>query len=233
MKNMKRMAKWLTVAAVATACATGSGYKSLPIMAQHAPLVETCNPVSRPLVQKLRETTVMIRGARTTGSGVILWKKDGKSYILTNKHVVDEDEELIIKNKGQTFRTNKVYYHPEELDLAILEVEGDVGPAAELVKATPSIGDSVIVVGAPMGFEDSLTRGIISNIIDRGRYRVIQTDAAINPGNSGGGIYNEDGELVAIPTYKILIDPFQTAEGMGFAILLDRLPELKEWRKRE
>ncbi|MHA6253046.1 S1C family serine protease [Oceanobacillus sp. CAU 1775] len=169
-----------------------------------------------------------------TGSGIIYKKEDGKAYIVTNQHVVEnaENVEIVLSNDERI--PARVLGEDALTDLAVLEVDGDkintvakIGNSEDIV-----IGETVLAIGNPLGLEfaNTVTKGIISGLnrsieVDTNRdgqadwiTEVIQTDAAINPGNSGGALINADGEVIGINSMKIA----QSAvEGIGFAIPVD------------
>jgi len=157
---------------------------------------------------------------RGKGSGFIVDGEEG--YILTNNHVVaGADTITVTMLDGRTLEAELIGSDPT-FDLAVIRVQlGDENlPSLKLGDSdTAQVGEWVVAIGNPHGFENSVTAGIISaknrtiqasNINFRG---FMQTDAAINPGNSGGPLINLDGEVVGINT---AIVPF--AQGMGFAV---------------
>lgn len=155
------------------------------------------------------------------GSGAIV-HKDG--YILTNSHVVTENPQkiLIYLMDGKELR-GQVLWQDTILDLAVVKVEGEELPVAELGDSDDLvIGETAIAIGNPLGlrYERTVTQGIVSGL-NRSIWTsntelmedLIQTDAAINPGNSGGPLLNSRGQIIGINTVKAA-----TAEGLGFAI---------------
>lgn len=154
------------------------------------------------------------------GSGVIF---DANGYIVTNNHVVQDAQELVVSlADGRTF-TGRVVGSDAPTDLAVVKVDAAGLPAAVLGDSDSlMVGEPAIAIGNPLGleFRGSVTVGVISALnrsIDVGerRFKLIQTDAAINPGNSGGALVNADGVVVGINSAKI-----QAAgvEGIGFSI---------------
>ena len=157
------------------------------------------------------------------GSGIII---DPAGVILTNNHVVDEADEIIVRlPDGQEFKATDVKGDPLS-DLAIVRIESkDKLPAAKLGdSAEIRIGDWVIAIGSPFDLETTVSAGIISgkgrgiDKIQRGK--LIQTDAAINPGNSGGPLVNLDGEVIGINT--AIASSNGGYQGIGFAIPSNR-----------
>ncbi len=165
------------------------------------------------------------------GSGFIV---DSKGIILTNAHVVDKaDKVTVTLNDGRQF-IGEVKGTDEVTDLAVVEVDtkGENLPVAALGNSDSlQVGDWAIAVGNPLGFNNTVTLGIISTLkrpssavgIPDKRLDFIQTDAAINPGNSGGPLLNERGEVIGINT-AIRAD----ATGIGFAIPINKAKEIKD-----
>jgi len=159
------------------------------------------------------------------GSGVII---DAAGVILTNNHVVQDAEEVIIRlQDGQELKATDVKTDPLS-DLAIVRFKPDAGQKFRAARLGDSeglkIGDWVIAIGSPFELEATVSAGIISGKgrgiekIQRGR--LLQTDAAINPGNSGGPLVNLDGEVVGINT--AIASSSGGYQGIGFAIPTDR-----------
>lgn len=164
------------------------------------------------------------------GSGVII-SRDG--YILTNNHVVEGADEIIVKLSEKEQYKGKVVGSDPTTDLALLKVEAEKDlPAAVLGDSDKlRVGEWVIAIGNPFGLEHTVTAGIVSakgRVIGSGPYDdFIQTDASINPGNSGGPLFNLQGEVVGINTAIVA-----SGQGIGFAIPInmakDELVQLKE-----
>ncbi|MGF9964195.1 S1C family serine protease [Bacillus rhizoplanae] len=164
-----------------------------------------------------------------SGSGVIYKKVGDKALIVTNNHVVDGANKLEVKLSNGTNVPAKLVGKDPWLDLAVVEIDGkNVNKVATLGDSDKiRAGESAIAIGNPLGFDGSVTEGIISSkdreipvdINGDGRpdwqAQVIQTDAAINPGNSGGALFNQNGEVIGINSSKIAQ---QAVEGIGFAI---------------
>ena len=187
------------------------------------------------LAEQLRGSSVLISTDEALGSGIIIASNADRTVILTNRHVVESDDHgpggavvlapgMEVFNDGRSAQVLSVRIAPHDMDLAVVTVQGNLGPPARIYNGSLSRGNSLLVVGSPLGYEDSFSRGILSNFAMRQtpsgyHFRSIQTDAAINPGNSGGGIFlSGTGELVGITSFKLMVNPLVTAEGMGFAI---------------
>ena len=137
---------------------------------------------------------------RSLGSGFII-SSDG--YIVTNYHVVKDADEVLVRLDDRRELPAKVVGSDERADIAIIKIEGKnfhtvkIGNPEEL-----KVGEWVLAIGSPFGFERSVTAGIVSakgrSLPTENYVPFIQTDVAINPGNSGGPLFNMDGEVVGV-----------------------------------
>lgn len=137
---------------------------------------------------------------QSLGSGFII-SKDG--YILTNHHVVKDADEIIVKFSDRRELIAKLIGSDTRTDVAVLKVEATDLPVVTIGDpAKLQVGEWVLAIGSPFGFEQSVTAGIVSakgRSLPGGNYvPFIQTDVAINPGNSGGPLFNMDGKVVGI-----------------------------------
>jgi len=159
------------------------------------------------------------------GSGVIF---SAKGFVLTNAHVIDSSDRIIIGLSDGRRLDGKLIGQDLLTDLAVIRIKGDgLLPAARIGNSDKiSVGDWAIAVGNPFGLEKTVTLGIISNLnrnvsqlgISDKRLNLIQTDAAINPGNSGGPLLNYKGEVIGINTL-VRSGP---GAGLGFAIPINK-----------
>ena len=153
------------------------------------------------------------------GSGVIV-SADG--YIVTNNHVVEQADELIVLVGDKEKYTAKLIGTDPKTDLAVIKIEATNLPTLPWADSnTLQVGEMVLAVGNPFGLNQTVTMGIISavgranmGIVDYENF--IQTDAAINPGNSGGALVNLKGELIGINT--AIFSRTGGYMGIGFAI---------------
>lgn len=160
------------------------------------------------------------RRINSLGSGFVI---DPSGLIVTNNHVIENADEIIINfADGRKLTVTEVIGTDDKTDLALLRVEPD-----EPLQAVPfgdstlmEVGDWVMAIGNPFGLGGSVSLGIVSAVkrdINAGPYDAfIQTDAAINRGNSGGPLFNMDGEVVGVNT--AIISPTGGSIGIGFAL---------------
>lgn len=140
------------------------------------------------------------REAQSLGSGFII-SDDG--YVLTNNHVVADADEIFVRLSDRSELEAKLIGADPRTDVALLKVEGKDLPSVKLGKSDElKVGEWVLAIGSPFGFDHSVTAGIVSakgrSLPNESYVPFIQTDVAINPGNSGGPLFNLDGEVVGI-----------------------------------
>jgi S1-C subfamily serine protease len=166
------------------------------------------------------ETTPQTGQRDSVGSGFIIDARNG--YVLTNYHVVENADEIMVTLKdGRRFPAKSVK-RDADTDLALLRIEPVDIVALKLGNSDAlRVGDFVIAIGNPFGLGQTVTSGIVSalghedaRVEGFGDY--IQTDASINPGNSGGPLVNLAGEVVGINT--AIIGPTGASVGIGFAV---------------
>jgi len=163
------------------------------------------------------------------GSGVII---DGRrGYILTNAHVVEKTGTVNVTLNDEREYVAEIVGIDLDSDLAVLQIRPE-GPLPSVAMGDSSdllIGETVIAIGNPFGFSNTVTTGVISahnrsfRTKDRVFHDFIQTDASINPGNSGGPLLNINGDLIGINTAI-----YAGAQGIGFAIPINKARRIIE-----
>ena len=170
--------------------------------------------------------------SRSLGSGFII-SKDG--YILTNHHVVDGASEIIVRFSDRRELVAELVGSDSRADLAVLKVDAeDDLPTVELGSSEAlSVGEWVLAIGSPFGFDHSVTAGIVSakgrslpTAQNENYVPYIQTDVAINPGNSGGPLFNLAGEVVGINAQ--IFSNSGGFMGVSFAIPIDVAMEVAD-----
>jgi serine protease Do len=156
------------------------------------------------------------------GSGVLI---DRRGYILTNHHVVDKVQGIMVQLSDGTTCPGQLLQFDAVMDLAVLKIDPphpltavEIGTSSDLM-----VGETVVTIGNAFGYENTVSVGIVSalhrdvTLSDDQVYRnLIQTDACINPGNSGGPLINIEGELIGIN-----VATRSGAQGIGFALPID------------
>ena len=165
---------------------------------------------------------------RGVGSGFIV-SEDG--YVLTNAHVVADASTVTVKLSDKREFQAKVVGSDERTDVALLKIDADGLPAVKIGDAEQSrVGEWVVALGSPFGFESTVTAGIISakarRLPDETYVPFIQTDVAINPGNSGGPLFNLAGEVIGINSQ--IYSRSGGFMGISFAIPIDVAMSVKD-----
>ncbi len=174
------------------------------------------------IISNLQPSVVTIFTNGGLGSGVV-YSEDG--LILTNEHVVRGNGQVEVGFADGQRVAGTVRATDAVSDLALVEAQRTGLPAAKFQTVLPRIGELAIVIGSPLGFENTATAGIISGLnrqipgsasSSQSLVDLIQTDAAISPGNSGGALVNSRGEVIGIS--EAYIPPQSGAVALGFAI---------------
>ena len=164
--------------------------------------------------------------SRSLGSGFII-STDG--YILTNTHVIESADEITVKLTDKREFRAKVIGTDRRTDIALLKIEATGLP--KVTQGDPNklkVGEWVVAIGSPFGFDNSVTAGIVSakgrSLTQENFVPFIQTDVAINPGNSGGPLFNMKGEVVGINSQ--IYSRTGGFMGLSFAIPIDVATEI-------
>ena len=173
------------------------------------------------------------REHQSMGSGFIV-SSDG--YILTNNHVVENADEIIVRMNDRREMEAEVVGADPRSDIAVLKVEAEGLPTAKIGSSSDlSVGEWVFAIGSPFGFDYTVTSGIVSakgRSLPRDNYiPFIQTDVAINPGNSGGPLFNMDGEVIGVNSQ--IYTRSGGFMGVSFAIPMDVAMDVFEQLRNE
>lgn len=161
------------------------------------------------------------REAQSLGSGFII-SPDG--YVLTNNHVIEGADEIIVRLSDRSELKAKLVGTDPRTDVAVLKIEGKDLPTVKIGDSDKlKVGEWVLAIGSPFGFDHSVTKGIVSakgrSLPNDTYVPFIQTDVAINPGNSGGPLFNMAGEVVGINSQ--IFTRSGGFMGLSFAIPID------------
>jgi serine protease Do len=159
--------------------------------------------------------------ARSLGSGFVI-SPDG--YILTNAHVVEAGDDITVKLNDKREFTAKVIGSDRRTDVALIKIDATALPVVKIGDTKKlRVGEWVLAIGSPFGFESTVTAGIVSakgrSLPQESFVPFIQTDVAINPGNSGGPLFNLRGEVVGINSQ--IYSRTGGFMGLSFAIPID------------
>lgn len=164
------------------------------------------------------------------GSGIIL---NDEGYIMTNHHVVKDMDKLTVKLKNQKTFEAKLIGSDELMDIALLKIDAPKSSITPITLGNSDkvkVGNWAIAIGAPLGFEQSFTVGVVSAAqrggIDNSGVSYLQTDAAINQGNSGGPLLNINGEVIGIN--RMIASQSGGSVGIGFAIPINEAKRVAE-----
>ncbi|MEB0075636.1 DegQ family serine endoprotease [Pseudomonas sp. CCI3.2] len=161
------------------------------------------------------------REAQSLGSGFII-SSDG--YVLTNNHVIEGADEIIVRLSDRSELKAKLVGTDPRTDVAVLKIDGKDLPTVKIGDSDKlKVGEWVLAIGSPFGFDHSVTKGIVSakgrSLPNDTYVPFIQTDVAINPGNSGGPLFNMAGEVVGINSQ--IFTRSGGFMGLSFAIPID------------
>jgi S1-C subfamily serine protease len=216
---------------VVVAAALTQGFGVVHSTAQAAPasvgVSTTVNAAAAPgtiaaVAQTVGPAIVSVRTDQGLGSGVVY---DPSGLVLTNAHVVQGAQSITIGMVDGRHFAGKVVGADTGFDVAVIKIDGTNLPTAPLGdSSTLQVGDPVIAIGNPFGFDHTLTTGVVSGLNrpvseGQGSYNqpMIQTDAAINPGNSGGPLLDSNGQVIGITTL-VAAPQGIPAQGLGFAV---------------
>ncbi|RZU47101.1 serine protease Do [Fluviicoccus keumensis] len=171
------------------------------------------------------------RDRQSFGSGFII-SKDG--YVLTNNHVVVDADKVVIRLNDRRELEADVVGTDERTDVALLKIKADDLPTVKIGNPDKlKVGQPVLAIGSPFGFDYSATAGIVSAksraLPNESYVPFIQTDVAINPGNSGGPLFNADGEVIGINSQ--IYSRSGGYMGLAFAIPIDVAMEVADQLK--
>ena len=175
----------------------------------------------RDIITAYKDIVVQINTPTSSGSGLIV--KD-QGIIVTNRHVIFGNDEVVVRGEYFKKRLAEVIYTDALNDLAFLKLpeEYDCTTQVEIAQTEVEAGEAIIAIGHPLGLRFTATKGIVSKAERRfNNVDYIQVDAAINPGNSGGPLINEDGQVVGVNTFI-----YRNGESLGFALPSTKLQSI-------
>ena len=157
-------------------------------------------------------SVVVVQAGAASGTGAII-SPDG--FLLTAAHVVPEHTAPIVRIRSGLELPGEVVRVDEAQDVALLHIVGAGHPCLALSEGAVPIGSDLYAIGSPVGFDFSVSKGIVSGLRELDGWSFLQTDTAINPGNSGGPLLDRHGHLVGVVSWKVAAPGF---EGLGFGV---------------
>jgi Flp pilus assembly protein TadD len=158
---------------------------------------------------------------KSQGSGVIL---NEKAWVVTNFHIFEGCEKLLIVHKGDTIPYNDIIGIDIERDLLIIKIDQGNYPDIK-TNGNVKVGQKVYAIGSPLGMENTISEGIISGTrseVGKTKQSFIQITASLSPGSSGGGVLNAAGELIGISSMGL-----KEGNNLNFAIPVDEIFKIK------
>jgi putative serine protease PepD len=186
--------------------------------------------VAGAVYNKVNRSVVQIANGQGAGSGFVV---DQSGLILTNNHVVEGAESVVVIFSDGARRQGQVLGTDSGNDLAVVKVDlpANVTPVALGDSDKVQVGETAIAIGSPFGLDQTVTQGIISAVHrdwspgdGSVRRNLIQTDTPINPGNSGGPLLNATGEVIGINT--MIESPVRGSVGVGFSVPINTAKQL-------
>lgn len=172
------------------------------------------------IVEDVIESVVSVQTDKSIGSGAII---DTDGYIVTNYHVIDGATAGAARTFDGEVHAIRVVGFNEQLDIAVLQIDGNFDKLRFGNSNSLTIGERVIALGSPAGLEFSVNEGIISQLRNINGIDYVQTDVALNPGNSGGPLVDAAGKIIGINNFKL-----EGYEGLNFAIAADEVEPVVE-----
>lgn len=204
---------------------TGDDEDSAPAARQRGPRMDPSDPFYE-FYRRFGIPGMSGRGAqaqpvRGQGSGFIV---DSNGIVLTNAHVVKDASEVTVKLTDRREFQAKVLGSDSKTDIAVLKIDAKDLPTVKLGSTRDlQVGQWVLAIGSPFGFENTVTAGVVSakgrSLPDDSAVPFIQTDAAVNPGNSGGPLFNARGEVVGVNAQ--IYSRSGGYQGLSFAIPIE------------
>jgi len=212
--------------AIASPAVTGP-ITAPPGAAEAHPIVRESAPLSlEDVISRAMPAVVRVETAAASGSGFFV----AQNTLLTNVHVVTGNATVTIRRPDGSALPARVDMTASDFDIAVLRI-ATVDPSQIVLTMASGIrarqGQEVIALGAPLGLQNTVTRGIVSALRQVGPVTLVQTDAAINPGNSGGPLLDRSGQVIGITTMSVRPG---VGQGLSFAVAIDHGRALLEGR---
>lgn len=176
------------------------------------------------IMRDTRESVVVVKTGSTIGSGFFI---NRNGHIVTNRHVLPGGERAEIKTvNGSVFRVEQIVHEDAQADLVIVSTNASQQESkpVRLGGRLPDVGEKIIVIGSPLGLEQTVSDGIVS-ALRRNQHAVefIQVTAPVSPGNSGGPLLNMRGEVIGVATFQ-----FRGGQNLNFCVAASRIAGMQD-----
>ncbi|MFO7568257.1 MAG: trypsin-like peptidase domain-containing protein [Smithellaceae bacterium] len=174
------------------------------------------------IIRQTRSSVVLVQTPSGVGTGFFI---NAKGHIVTNKHVLPYSGDGSIKtSSGRVYKINGIVAEDHQADLVIASTLAPTGESIPVTLNTglPEVGEKVIVIGNPLGLEQTVSDGIVSAIrVNQASVHFIQVTAPVSPGNSGGPLLNMRGEVIGVATFQI-----RQGQNLNFCVAAGRVNTL-------
>ena len=175
------------------------------------------------IIRRNRHSVVVVKTAKGIGSGFFI---GDQGYVVTNKHVLSDTSKAEIKTAaGNVYKINRIIAEDQDGDLIIASSDAPASEAFSVIltENLPEVGEKVVVIGNPLGLEQTVSDGIVSAIrSNQYAIKVIQISAPFSPGSSGGPLLNMRGEVIGVATFQ-----HRYGQNLNFCVAAERLIDLK------
>jgi len=176
------------------------------------------------IMRETRESVVVVKTASSIGSGFFI---NRNGYIVTNRHVLPAGERAEIKTvNGSVFRIEQIVQEDAQADLVIVSTSASPQESkpVRLSGRLPDVGEKIIVIGSPLGLEQTVSDGIVS-ALRRNQHGIefIQVTAPVSPGNSGGPLLNMRGEVIGVATFQ-----FRGGQNLNFCVAASQVAGMQD-----
>ena len=202
--------------------------QSPPVYSQASPPLNNL-PVQKELsiteiIQANRESVVTVKTATGIGSGFFI---NREGHIVTNKHVLPNPDGAEIKTiSGNVYKIQKVIHEDSVADLVIASTDttSRESKPVSINSILPAVGEKIIVIGSPLGLEQTVSDGIVSALRrNQQSIEFIQITAPVSPGNSGGPLLNMRGEVIGVATFQ-----YSSGQNLNFCVAASRIAGLRQ-----
>ena len=202
--------------------------QSLPVYSQASPPSDNL-PARKELsitdiIQANRESVVTVKTATGIGSGFFI---NREGHIVTNKHVLPNPDGAEIKTiSGNVYKIQKVIHEDSVADLVIASTDttSRESKPVSINSILPAVGEKIIVIGSPLGLEQTVSDGIVSALRrNQQSIEFIQITAPVSPGNSGGPLLNMRGEVIGVATFQ-----YSSGQNLNFCVAASRIAGLQQ-----